>query len=361
MRVIEARNVNQAYAQAVDLVRSQGIVEESRAGQVLAMRSPVVTVYSRPQERVLFEPQRAANPFFHLMESIWMLAGRRDATWLDQYVSDFSSRFAEDDGDAHGAYGHRWRRHFGGDQLLKAGELLLRDPTTRQAVIAMWDPDQDLGAIKRDIPCNDMIMLRSRRDHLDDCWELDMTVLCRSNDVVWGCYGANAVHMSMVHEVLAQLSGMRIGRYTQFSNNWHAYTEVLDKVASGSLAPTHQWDAYSNGLARAMPLFECNVENSPRDEMAAEARAFLIHCEAFCRERDSIAGNPRAFYNGRSIWFKSVAVPMQLAHVCMKSGDFEEAMVQVSKIEAEDWQLAAQNFVERRRDRATKIEEARSR
>jgi len=376
MRVIEARNVNDAYRQGIQLVRSEGVLEESRAGQVLVMQSPVATVYSRPRERVLLEPQRAANPFFHLMESIWMLAGRRDATWLDQYVADFSSRFAEDDGNAHGAYGHRWRRHFFHpgytgdensvhpamlDQLLMAGEILLKNPTSRQAVISMWDPAVDLGAVKKDICCNDLIMLRSRRDHIDDCWELDITVLCRSNDLIWGLAGANAVHMSMVHEVLAQLSGMRTGRYTQFSNNYHAYTDVLDRVASRTLAPLSEWDAYSRGEVAHQPLFLSDQSSSTREEMAREAQGFLRDCEAFCDQRDKIPENPLRFYLGRHQWFEQVAVPMQLAHVCLKSGDFAEAKHHVRQISASDWGLAADQFIQRRIRRQDKVEEARSR
>jgi len=200
-------------------------------------------------------------------------------------------------------------------------------------------------------------MLRSRRDHIDDCWELDMTVLCRSNDVVWGCYGANAVHMSMVHEVLAQLSGMRTGRYTQFSNNWHAYTEVLDKVASRRLAPLSEWDAYSRGEVRPLPIFGSTQKNSSREDMALEARVFLRDCESFCDERDTPA-EPVATNH---TWFDHVAFPMQLAHVCLKSGDFAEAARYTGRIRATDWRLAADQFIQRRIRRQAKVEEARSR
>jgi hypothetical protein len=47
----------------------------SRAGDVLVAPHPVMSVTSIPTERVLFDPARDANPFFHLFESLWMLAG----------------------------------------------------------------------------------------------------------------------------------------------------------------------------------------------------------------------------------------------------------------------------------------------
>src|SRR5919109_5331256 len=124
MEVIQARNVNDAYFKGVHLLRRYGIREQSRAGEVLVMPCPVTTVYERPWERILWDEKRNANPFFHLAESLWMLAGRNDARWLDQFVSDFSSRFAEVSGLQHGAYGYRWRKHYSMDQLDSVVQML---------------------------------------------------------------------------------------------------------------------------------------------------------------------------------------------------------------------------------------------
>src|SRR5678816_542793 len=138
MHVINANNVNDAYYQGLRLLKDAPI-ESSRAGEVRVWPCPVTTVYERPTERVLFDPKRDANPFFHLFEALWMLSGRQDATWLDRFVKDFSSRFTEEDGTQHGAYGHRWRNAFGFDQLHHVVNTLRSDPTSRQCVIQMWD------------------------------------------------------------------------------------------------------------------------------------------------------------------------------------------------------------------------------
>jgi len=103
---------------------------------------PVTTTYLRPTERVLFHAGRDANPIFHLMEAIWMLAGRNDVAFLEQFnrtIGQYS-----DNGEVfNAAYGHRWRKHFGHDQLIEVINLLRKDPKSRQAVIQMWD-DKDL-------------------------------------------------------------------------------------------------------------------------------------------------------------------------------------------------------------------------
>ena len=94
MEVIHARNVNDAWPQAIHLVADAGVMQETRAGSAMVVPHPVATVYAKPAERVLFDPVRDANPIFHHFEALWMLAGRDDADWLDRFVSDFSARFA---------------------------------------------------------------------------------------------------------------------------------------------------------------------------------------------------------------------------------------------------------------------------
>jgi len=52
-----------------------------------------------------------------------------------------------------------------------------------------------------------------------------MVVFNRSNDMVWGCYGANAVHFSFLHEFIGRSTGLPLGTYTQVSVNLHAYID----------------------------------------------------------------------------------------------------------------------------------------
>lgn len=60
MKVIEAVNVNDAYAQGLRYICEQGELQGSRAGEVLVAPTPVSVVYSRPWECVLFDPSRDA-------------------------------------------------------------------------------------------------------------------------------------------------------------------------------------------------------------------------------------------------------------------------------------------------------------
>ena len=110
--MLEVRNVNEALPAALELLEKDGISETSRNGPVLRIPYPVTIAYKRPWERVLFSNARDANPYFHLFESMWMLAGRNDLGWIQQFNSRMSE-FSDDGISLHGAYGYRWRKWFG--------------------------------------------------------------------------------------------------------------------------------------------------------------------------------------------------------------------------------------------------------
>jgi len=255
MIVIRANNVNSALSQALQSLLAVGITEPSRNGPVLKFPEPVTTVYERPTERVLFSPMRGANPTFHLLESLWMLAGRNDVAFPATLVKNMRS-FTDDGKTFHGAYGYRWRNYFRHDQLDLAIKELIANPNSRRVVLQMWNamPTTD-GIVSdlyaathggKDVPCNTAIYFKVRDGRLD------MTVSNRSNDVIWGCYGANAVHMSILQEYVALCVGLPVGRYWQVADDLHVYTDKYPRESLALLASdTEAHDLYMHG--RAVP------------------------------------------------------------------------------------------------------------
>lgn len=327
---IEARNINHVWFRAVylvnDLLRDEKPVDSRQSRLVRALPVPVVTSYSHPTERVLFDPVRDANPFFHLHEALWMLAGRDDAAFLDAFVADYSARFAEEGGRQHGAYGFRWRHHFGRDQLEECIHLLRTNPLDRQAVIQMWDPEYDLGVPGlKDRPCNTTAYLRADRGLLD------LTVLCRSNDVVWGAYGANSVHFSVLQEYLAARIGLPVGWMCQVSNNWHIYDDAMhlvnyDSAIAGTRVP----------YPGTLPLVE------DPDSFDEELEAYLEDPES----ADKRSGGWR-----NSIFLKT-AHPMWMANLLRREKDYDAALDYARRIAAPDWREASVAWIERRKAKA---------
>ena len=205
----------------------------SRNGPVLQVDGPVIVTYTEPQRRILFNQARDANPFFHLYESLWMLAGRNDVKPLAYYV-DNVRQYSDNGKTFNGAYGRRWRYATGEydpacgwpplefDQLTVIIEHLHKKPESRRAVLSMWTPLNDLLEIDRskDVCCNTHAYFA-----IDKNGKLEMTVCNRSNDLIWGMLGTNVVHFSFLQEYLAGWLGVGVGCYHQMTNNLHVYTE----------------------------------------------------------------------------------------------------------------------------------------
>jgi hypothetical protein len=230
---------------------------------------------------------------------------------------------------------------------------------TRQAVIAMWDPTpedlivggaNDLCGDWKDRPCNTHIYLRVRpperhlgRDNdeiVEGPW-LDLTVCCRSNDILWGAYGANAVHFSFLHEYLAGRIGVEMGRMYQVSNNWHGYLAPIEKYREAAIAlegsgKTWAYDPYA---ADEVSAVSAGLDWSCWDE---DLSTFLEWTKM--EEPDS---GPQEY--PRNPWFHTVAEPMFVAHHIYKQGDKAHAL-EIAKdlVEAPDWSAAAAQWIQRR-------------
>jgi hypothetical protein len=339
MNVVKARNANQALPEMMNmLLHGPGVTErESRNGKVLQLDDPTTIHYQRPCERVVFWPERDANPFFHLFESLWMLAGRRDVA----YPAFFSSNIAQfsDDGKTfHGAYGYRWRVHFQMDQLKIISDTLRRKPEDRRQVLQMWDANSDLGFEKgKDLPCN--LMAAFQRDASG---ALNMTVFNRSNDIVWGALGANCVHFSILQELMAASINCPVGEYWQVSANMHGYRKTVDPLLPlGAKAfPSQQYktlDPYEGGGLTPYPLV-----STPVDQWFQDLTMFV-----------EVGSRAMGF---RDPFFRRLAVPLLMSYEAFKDKSnparFEKATNLCAQAAPSDWKVACMSWLMRREEKA---------
>lgn len=345
MFIIEASSVDEALTKGLTFFRDETrrdkhwTEEPSRNGPVRVATAPVTTVYLNPCARVLRNPVRDANPFFHLMESMWMLAGRRDVAFPARYAAQLQL-YSDDSVNLNGsAYGYRWREHFGYDQLELIIAELRHDPTTRRCVLAMWDAQERYDDIfdregrppgyvgdlqsafegSKDIPCNTQVFFRIHGG------ALDMTVTNRSNDMVWGAYGANAVHFSFLHEYVAMSVGVEVGVYYQVANNFHIYTERPD---------------VQRLLAAPSPLRSFTY--LPCDPLLAEGESVGPS------EFRSFVDDPVA-YDGNTSFLRRTAARMARAHEAYKAKDRKRAMTEAHLVADPCWRGAAIEWLERRK------------
>ena len=399
------RNVNDAFRGLVELFHNGWhnnetddtefpVKSPSRNGNVLVIEEPVTITYSHPRERVLFNAARDANPFFHVYESLWMLAGRNDVDAVAYYAKQMWE-YSDDGTTLNGAYGYRWRAADGGtfphpnieqpgddrvgsvwakmaptDQLEILINHLKADPTSRRAVLQMWNVEDDLlkigkgaPAYSKDVCCNLSVMFLIRTESArDEGYQgppdtygmkitpyLDMTVINRSNDLVWGSLGANVVHFSFLQEYVAAALGVQVGRYHQFSNNLHAYEwnwkpdewladTTVDHYTGNS--PNGSWPLAGPDGIGSFPLV--------RDRAAFdhEVKDFVEYHK-----------DDRMFSCGQVVrwaepFLNEVAQPLCLAWHAhkRKTGTADQW---ASKCLAADWRLAALAWLQRRRKETT--------
>lgn len=320
MHMIHVRNVNGALSQGLWWLKISGNQELSRNGLVIVSPEPVSTVYTHPVERVLFNQERNANPFFHLMEALWMLAGRRDLKWPLFFNSRFKD-YSDDGKTINGAYGFRWREHFVFDQLSSLIEHLHKHSHTRRAVLQMWDCTEDLDSRSKDIPCNTHIYFDRRND------VLNMLVCCRSNDIIWGAYGANAVHFSILQEFISGCLKIPVGVYTQMSFNYHMYPSNYD---IDNLELRIVEDHYMNFSVEPYKLIRTNIE-------------------AWMEDLDRFVSDPLGDTAYNDLFFDVVAAPMYAAWSDRKNGG--TGVEAARAIVAQDWRRACLEWIARAEQR----------
>ncbi len=353
MFTIKAADVNEALWLGVTHLLDNGVEEQSRNGPVLVAPGPVCIEYTNPLQRVLYSPTRDANAVFHFMESLWMLAGDNDIEFPSFFNSTYG-QFSDDGSTMWDAYGWRWRTFFGWDQLALIAHELVANPASRRCVLSMWNgyaqtnfkhplrlPEEhgfceDFGVAVnggKAVPCNTHAYFAAKSGRLN------MTVVNRSNDAIWGCFGANAVHFSFLLEYMAMRTGLAVGSYYQFTNNLHVYTdkfsrEKLHLVATESAALRYRAVSPTYTIE---PGFDEDLS-----KFMAWARAVI---RAYKTDSNILLDVPSL----KTPLMHAVAVPMFLFWTYRKLGDAHSADVCLNGIDSPDWHKACSEWAERRK------------
>lgn len=323
------RNINEAFSVGMMHFRIRAKNDELITAMTRGQRRwqypmPIVTTYQNSRERVLFDANRDANPYFHFMESLWILCGRSDVAWLEQWLPTISN-YSDDGTDFHGAYGYRLRLD---GQLASVVDRLKKDPDTTRAVLAIYDRQMDHDYDGKDMPCNCTVFLGIQNG------KLNLTVANRSNDMIWGAYGANVVQFSMLQEYLAGLIGVGVGWYSQMSNNAHIYpdVEVTERVlASGSNFD----DPYDTDAENSVTFYPLGISPDNYSSWNVDLYQFGTHTW------DS--------YNYMNGFFKDVAMPMRYSYLAYKRRDYGMALSHAGHILASDWRRACTEWLLRRK------------
>jgi len=115
-------------------------------------------------------------------EVAWQFMGTKSPDFIMKHAPKIWGDFIEN-GELRTAYGYRWMKHFGRDQIEMALRQLKENPTNRQLYVTAWDPSCDgLGGPNqpKNLPCPVGFAI----SHL--AGQLHLSLFIRSSDVFVG-------------------------------------------------------------------------------------------------------------------------------------------------------------------------------
>jgi thymidylate synthase len=199
-------------------------------------------------------------------EVAWYLRGEQDTTFIRKYAplwDKFVERIGGEEvylmlggkpnlidrnpgaafDGVRAAYGYRWRRHFGRDQIRLAVETLKRDPSDRRCYVSAWDPAEDgLGALgQRNVPCPAAFTFSVLGG------ELHSSIILRSSDVFVGLpydvMGHALLMDAVAHELRLRPGVMHVtlAHAHLYESHWELTAEMMKQEPVVPPMPLPGW------------------------------------------------------------------------------------------------------------------------
>lgn len=321
-------------------VQQHGISQTSRNGNVIRLPGVTTCCLTKPWQRVNFCAERDANPFFHFIESMAMLAGLNDVKLMSFFAKNMAN-FSDNGLTYNAFYGTRARVTWG-DQLDLVIKELHAKPDSRQAVVLLWDP-ADLLRETKDKACNLCLIFQVTPEG-----KLNMTTFNRSNDLIWGYgSGANVVHLSFFMEYVACALGLPMGEWWHSSANAHVYVDNPQWLKVQNLPDSN---VYSSEVMEHRRLFE------DRATFDRELRSFLVRLQMACCEGRGDLLWPDPWKEFKSPYIITACFIAQ-SYIRHKEGTTTDTPQDTatrtahriaSAIPLDDWNLACTAWLERR-------------
>ena len=224
-------NANQAFNILANRIAGYGEVPGNNT-----IRLQNVGFYmAYPEHNHITEEWRQWNAKYAEREWNWYLSHSRDVSELQKHAPVWK-RMHGGDCQVNSNYGWLWNRN---KQLQKVIEKLEDNPDTRQAWLTLYD-GKEMDDYEYDTPCTLNIGFKvSIYDEFEKI--LNMTVLMRSNDLIFG-FCNDQYCFSELQKYVASRIGATVGEYYHFAQDLHIY------LPSTNVYPKHINDYLTNVL-----------------------------------------------------------------------------------------------------------------
>lgn len=211
-QTIKFENATEAFEHWYDQIMNNGIETENGTK---ALYNVSFTI-ENPTDRVITTPWRKFSLDYAEYEWHWYLSGWPYVTEIKKRAKIWDKMHGGDD-RVNSNYGWQWKRN---NQLQKCIEQLRNNPNSRQAWISIYD-GKEKDDYQFDTPCTMCVGFDIKNG------KLDMTVIMRSNDLVYG-FSVDQYCFSKLQEYVANELNIEVGTYTHFAHDLHIYERHYD-------------------------------------------------------------------------------------------------------------------------------------
>lgn len=326
--LLSGPELNDVLGSVYSFIFEKGRPQSPRGQEVLEWPGPVILEFFKHSHPWTFVPERRLNPYFAIAEVIWILAGREDVGFIS-YFNKQIQNYSDDGKRFHAAYGARLRNtplyleHFdnGGfvkdtiDQIELVVGRLIQDPSSRQAVLSLWDPARDLQGNFKDYPCNNLCYFTLRDG------TLSMSVTRRSNDMIWGL-PYNQIQFYFIQAMVAGSLGVEMGPCVEYIQNLHVYTQLYPELLKKFISLSY------NGFDLVNPQKVQEVDRRISLEEFRNFESVFWNCFKMSVVKD-IEALPEIWEKSRKLlhekeipvyWIENMAA-LPIAYVARKRGD----------------------------------------
>lgn len=202
-------NATDAFEAMFSLIMKAGI--KTNIG-TKAVYNACITILN-PTDRDIKTPWRKWSKTYAEREWAWYVSRDRSVSEIKKYAPIWD-KMHNGDNIVNSNYGWQWNRN---EQLELTIQQLSNNPNTRQAWISIFD-GKEKSEYAYDTPCTIAIGF----DIKPVSKNLDMTVIMRSNDLIYG-FCNDQYCFSKLQEYVAKRLHRPVGTYTHIAHDLHIY------------------------------------------------------------------------------------------------------------------------------------------
>lgn len=202
-------NATEAFEDLYAYIMSQGICTNIGTKAIYNIGFYILD----PTKRFITTEWRKFNEKYAEREYKWYMSGNRSVEEIKKYAPIWDKMHGGDN-LVNSNYGYQWMRN---NQLEKCIEQLKNNKDTRQAWITIFD-GKEKDNYKYDTPCT----LSVGFDIKPHIGNLDMSVIMRSNDLIYGFCNDQYCWTKLQQSIADELN-LPIGTYYHFAHDLHIY------------------------------------------------------------------------------------------------------------------------------------------